>query len=222
MGEAKQLPRIGGRRVVAMGSGTKGSGFHHPFVGNMASSIIPMHIPKSFRRPGDVYYKPISSKPSLRQAPRPLGLIPDRREQDYPGRFTRSLFAQSYNGRSVENSQNVFPVKPSTAPANRLKPLNVQYRTKSAMTVAENVQSSATKLPMVHEDGDPDYMDILGRLNEPHYLQSVPEHVSHQYVHEDGHNHKRRSVCLPVKFDKQRKQPLHNHRRAHSLKVSHH
>jgi len=35
---------IGGRRVVAMGSGTKGSGFHHPFVGNMASSIVPIFI----------------------------------------------------------------------------------------------------------------------------------------------------------------------------------
>jgi len=228
MGEANQLPRIAGRTVASMGSSTKGSGFHHPFVGNMVPPVVPMYIPKNFRRPGDVYYKPISSK-SSRQSPRPLGLIPDRRQHvdNLPGHFTRTLFAQLYNRKStgqVDNnldSRNVLPMKPSTAPANRLKPLNVQYRTKSAMSVGENVQSSATKLSIVHEDSDPDYMDILSRLSEPHYLQSVPEHVSLQYVHEDDYHHKRRSVCLPVKFDKQRKQPSHNCRRAHSLKVSH-
>ena len=227
MGEAKQLPRIAGPTVAVMGSGTKGSGFHHPFVGNIVPSIVPMYTPYNFRRPGDVY-KPSSSKSSSRQAPRPLGLIPDRREHvdDLPRRFTGTLLAQSSNGRSTghvdSNSRSILPVKPSTAPANRLKPLNMQYRTKSALTIGENVQPSATKsLSIVHEDSDPDYMDILGRLNEPHYLQSVPEHVSYQYVHDDGYSQKRHSVCLPVKSDKQRKQPPHNRRRAYSLKVSH-
>jgi len=230
MGEAKQLPRIAGPTVAVMGSSPKGSGFHrHSVVGNVVPSIVPLYTPQSFRRPGDVYIKPSSSKSSSRQAPRPLGLIPDRSERvdDLPGRFSKTLFAQSSKRGSAGQvdyySRSFLPVKPSTAPANRLKPLNVQYRTKSALTIGENVQSSVAKLSTVHEDNDPDYMDILSRLNEhpTHYMHSVPEHTSSLYVHEDRNNQMRRSVCIPVKSDKQRKQPFHNQRRAHSLKVSH-
>lgn len=235
MSEAKQLPRLavagpsaGGPTLAVMGARHKKNTMNYHPIGNVVPAILPMYSTKKFQRPGDVY-KPLS-KSSSRQTPRPLGLIPERHSDvdELPSRFSRTLLSQPFKINRQESDDKSNNAKPNTAvPTTRLKPLNVQYRARSAMTFDENVQSSTTTNPstLYEEPGDPDYMDVLGTLNipsTPSHLRS-PEHDTHIYSHDNisSYQKQRYSVCLPIKPNKPKKVMAAGTRsRSHSLRVS--
>ena len=229
MSEAKQLPRL----AIAgptMGARDKKSAMGYR-IGNVVPAILPMYSPKTFQRPGDVY-RPLS-KSSSRHTPRPLGLIPERQDHgaNVPSRYSRTLFSRPSKFKQDESDDkgNKYDTpKPSTAvPTTRLKPLNVQYRAKSAMTFGENVQSSTAFPFTLCEETDPDYMDMFETLNVP----SLPSHpytspelapvdiYTHEY-NSSSYQKQRHSVSLPVKSNKSNKPPTRSRRRAHSLRVS--
>ena len=230
MSEAKQLPRLAIAGPM-MGARDKKSAMGYR-IGNVVPAILPMYSPKIFQRPGDVY-RPIS-KSSSRQSPRPLGLIPERQDHSTNGllnRYSRTFFSQPSKFKQEENDDkgNKYDTKPNTAvPTTRLKPLNVQYRAKSAMTLGENIQSSTTTVPStLYEETDPDYMDMFDRLNVPSvpsHPHNSPEHIPVDiYTHEYNNNsyqRQRHSVSLPIKSNKSKKPSTKSRRRAHSLRVS--
>lgn len=236
MSEAKQLPRLAiarpsaGPKVLVMDARSKKSTINYR-IGSVVPAILPMYSPKNFQMPGDVY-RPLS-KSSSRQTPRPLGLIPERYDHtnELLSRFSTHLLSQpsKFKQESDDKSNKYDTTKPSTAvPSTRLKPLNqsVQYRAKSAMTLGENVQSSTTNPAILYEETDPDYMDMLGRLDVPSipsHPQNSPEHTPDGYSRDNmnGYQKYRHSVCLPIKSSKSRKPLLAGSRsRAHSLRVS--
>lgn len=224
MSEAKQLPRLAIAGPM-MGTRDKKGAMGYR-IGNVVPAILPMYSPKTFQRPGDVY-RPLS-KSSSRHSPRPLGLIPERQDHNNNGlltRYSRTLFSQPSKFRQEEESDRGNKhdtTKPNTAvPTTRLKPLNVQYRAKSAMTLGDNVQSSTTVPSTLYEETDPDYMDMFDRLNVPSlpsHPHNSPEHgpvdiYNHEY-NNNSYQKQRHSVSLPVKPSKPKKS---SHRRAHSL-----
>ena len=229
MSEAKQLPRLAIAGPM-MGARDKKSAMGYR-IGNVVPAILPMYSPKTFQRPGDVY-RPLS-KSSSRHSPRPLGLIPERQDHNANSlltRYSRTLFSQPSKFKQEEsddrgNKQDT--TKPNTAVSTtRLKPLNVQYRAKSAITFGENVQSITTVPSTLYEETDPDYMDMFDRLNVPSlpsHPRNSPEHApvdiyTHEYNHSSYQN-QRHSVSLPVKPSKPKKSNKPR-RRAHSLRVS--
>ena len=240
MSEAKQLPRLAiarppaaGPSIFVMGARSRKSSMNY-HIGNVVPAILPMYSPNNCQRPGDVY-RPLS-KSSSRHTPRPLGLIPERQEHtnQLPSRFSIALLSQpsKFKQQSEDRGSKYDATKPSTAaPTARLKPLNGQYRARSASIFSENVQSSATH-PVLYEDNDPDYMDMLGRLHErlsptPLQPQSSPDHKpEHSQLHTYGHDNigsyqkHRHSVCLPIKSTKSKNRPSRN--RTQSLRVSRH
>jgi len=227
MSEAKQFPRLAvvGPTIATMGTRNKNNTINYP-IGNVVPAILPMYSPKQFHRPGDVYRRPLS-KSSSRQTPRPLGLIPERQNHtDYlPSRFSKTIFSQPSKFKQENDKNNKYSdTKPSTSvPATRLKPLNVQYRTKSALILGENIQSSTTNPSIIHEENDPDYMNILETLNMP--PANSPEHTVDVHTYHDNvgyYQKQRHSVCLPIKCDKSKKPPAASRRRSHSLRVSQH
>lgn len=225
--EAKQLPRL----TIAgptMGTRNKKGIMNYP-IGNVVPAIIPTYFPKNFQRPGDVY-RPLS-KSSSRHTPRPLGLIPEREDytNELPSRFSRTLFSQPSKFKQQENDNKNN--KPTTAiPTTRLKPINVQYRAKSAMMLGDdNIQSNSTNNPSIlYEETDPDYMDILNVPSTPSYPLDLPhnspEHTPNIHIRDDNsHLHyqkHRHSVSLPVKPNKSKKPQTGFRNRAHSLRVS--
>ena len=230
--EAKQLPRLAiarppaGPAITVMGTINKITMDYR--IGNVVPSIVPMYSPRNSQMPGDVY-KPLS-RASSRLTPRPLGLIPERREQ-LPSRimfYKPSKFKQG-NDKGVDKGNQCDTAKPNTAvPTTRLKPLSSQYRAKSALTLGENIQSSITNPSTLYEETDPDYMDMLGKLDVP--LTTLLPQSSSEYIPDtdsytdsrdniNGYQKQRHSVCLPIKST--RKPPVIAHsRRAHSLRVS--
>lgn len=233
MSETKQLPRLAvAGPTIAATMGTRNKKHTKYPIGNVVPAILPTYSPKhaQFQRPGDVY-RPLS-KSSSRQTPRPLGLIPERQEHmsELPTYFNGTLLPRASQFRQEDNMSSRYSVKSTTAvPAARLKPLNGQFRAKSAMTFGENIQSSTTNpsIPL----NDPDYMDMLERLNVP--LSNPPLHNSPEYTAADiypstsdngtNYHKERHSVCLPVKLNKTKKSLStagFPHRRAYSLRVS--
>ena len=226
MSEAKQLPRLAIAGPM-MGARDKKSAMGYR-IGNVVPAILPMYCPKTFQRPGDVY-RPLS-KSSSRHSPRPLGLIPERQDHNPNGlltRYSRTLFSQPSKFKQEDDRGNKHDTtKPNTAvPTTRLKPLNVQYRAKSAMILGENVQSTTTVPSTLYEETDPDYMDVFDRLNVPSlpsHPHNSPEHAVDIYTHEynnSSYQMQRHSVSLPVKPSKPKKSNKPR-RRAHSLRVS--
>ena len=237
MSEAKQLPRLAiarppaGPAIIVMGARDKKSSVNYR-IGNVVPAILPMYSPNNFQRPGDVY-RPLS-KSSSRHTPRPLGLIPERQEHtnQLPSRFSIAVLSQpsKFKQQNDDKGSKNDASKPSTTvPTARLKPLNGQYRARSASIFSENIQSSTTH-PILYEDTDPDYMDMLGRLNErvsPTSLQPQsspeykPEHSQpHAYSHDNigSYQKQRHSMYLPIKSTKSKNWPSRS--RAQSLRVS--
>ena len=237
MSEAKQLPRLAiarpsaaGPAIIVMGTRSKKSSMNFR-IGNVVPAILPLYSPNKFQRPGDVY-RPLS-KSSSRHTPRPLGLIPERQEHtnQLPSRFNCTLLSQpsKFKQQNDDKGDKYDATKPSTTlPTTRLKPLNGQYRAKSALIFGENIQSSTTNPFVLYEETDPDYMDMLGRLDERttptlQPPQSSPEHSRPQYTysHDSSSSYQkhRHSVCIPIKSTKSRSWTSQRSR-AQSLRVS--
>ena len=240
MSEAKQLPRLAiarpsaaGPAIIVMGARSKKSSMNYR-IGNVVPAILPLYSPNKFQRPGDVY-RPLS-KSSSRHTPRPLGLIPERQEytNQLPSRFNSAVLSQpsKFKQQNDDKGDKYDATKPSTTlPTTRLKPLNGQYRAKSALIFGENIQSSTTNPFVLYEETDPDYMDMLGRLDERttptlQPPQSSPEHrpehsqpYTYSYDSSSSYQKHRHSVCIPIKSTKSRSWPSRRSR-AQSLRVS--